>query len=82
MLLCLSPAAGLCGTEGQARPSVDHEPLHHAEAAGGRHVWQCGPGQEQRHRGARGHKEVSVAPVNVTGIYCVVMSRSIKQIKP
>lgn len=33
--------------EGEAELPVDNEPLHHTEAAGGWHVWQCAPGQEQ-----------------------------------
>lgn len=67
--------------EGEARLSVDDEPLHHSEAAGGRHVRQRAPGQEQRDRGAGGHKEVSVASVNMLGTCCDVLSPSIKQIK-
>lgn len=34
------------------------EPIHDHEAAGGRHLWECAYGQEQRVWGAGGHQEV------------------------
>lgn len=45
--------------EGQTGLSVEDEPLHHPQAAGGWDVWQRPPVQVQRDRGAGGYKEVS-----------------------